>query len=246
MAENIFSPAMLKSVEDQITEHLIQAVVDGRLKPGDRLVASDMAAQFGVCRSTIVSVMQLLSAYGIVQTKRGPRGGSYIKESPLDDAFRKRFGAKIPSPEIIAKSVTLEEFCVFRETLETAVCISCMQEFAKDPDSEIKSLLCQTVEDAISGKLLPDNYNVAFHTLLASACGNTLLARGVDSLDSVVLSVLESIKPPKENKEKGVAQHKLILEAIIAGDEEGIRKHVKEHIDHFRNAPGVELKFAEN
>ncbi len=246
MAENIFSPAMLKSVEDQITEHLIQAVVDGRLQPGDRLVASDMAAQFGVCRSTIVSVMQLLSAYGIVQTKRGPRGGSYIKESPLDDAFRKRFGARVPSPEIIAKSITLEEFCGFRETLETAVCISCMENFAKDPDSEIKSLLCQNVQDAISGKLLPDNYNVAFHTLLASACGNTLLARGVESLDSVVLSVLESIKPPEENRSRGIKQHKLILDAIISGDEEAIRKHVKEHINLFRDAPGVELKFAEN
>ncbi len=242
--DNLFTPSMLKSVEDQIAEQLIKAVVTGKLKTGDRLVASDLALQFGVCRSTIVSVMQLLAALGVVQTKRGPKGGSYIKESPLDDSFRERFSDSYPpSIEIIAKSITLEEFCQFRVLLETEGCVRCAREHAGNRGSAFMDLLAQNVEDGLTGRL-SDKYNISFHTILARGCSNRLLSRGLESLDKVVQSVLEE-NGSDEMVRKGKLQHKKIFEAIQSGDEEAIRQAVIDHVALFRESPGVACMFAD-
>ena len=243
-SDNLFTPSMLKSVEDQIAEQLIRAVVTGKLNPGDRLVASDLALQFGVCRSTIVSVMQLLAAFGVVQTKRGPKGGSYIKESPLDEAFRTRFSDSYPPDnEIIAKSITIDEFCRFRVLLETEVCLMCARDYAKDHDSAYIKLLGQNVEDGLAGRL-SDKYNVCFHTILARGCSNKLISRDLEALDKVLQSVLEEGGSSEDSVRRGRCQHKIIYDAIISGDEEAIRQAVIDHVALFRDNPAAENMFA--
>ena len=60
-------------------------VVEKGLAAGDRLPSEpEMIARFGMAKGTIREAMRLLEAQGLVETKTGPGGGSFIKQVVYD------------------------------------------------------------------------------------------------------------------------------------------------------------------
>ena len=65
---------------DEIVQRISEAIQLGLLDDGERLpVEVDLAAQFGVAPMTVRDALATLREQGLVQTRRGRSGGSFVK-----------------------------------------------------------------------------------------------------------------------------------------------------------------------
>ena len=69
----------------QIRDQLRDRILNGGLKPGDRLPQErDLIEQFGVSKGTIREALKALDAQGIIKTRTGPGGGAFI--APVNES----------------------------------------------------------------------------------------------------------------------------------------------------------------
>src|SRR5215468_11075508 len=75
---------------DTVIERLTQAIVDGRLKPGDRLPSeSQIAATFGISKPIAREALRELAALGVIQMQQGKVGRiRAVHSGPLARFFR--------------------------------------------------------------------------------------------------------------------------------------------------------------
>lgn len=72
-----------ESLYEQVIDAFCEALIDGRLTPGQRLVERDMAEQMGLSRGPIREALSILERQGLVN--RHPRKGSYVADLTQED-----------------------------------------------------------------------------------------------------------------------------------------------------------------
>jgi len=78
----------------QIYEQLRRAILDGRLRHGDRLPPTrELARRLDVSRNTVSLAYEWLSAEGLLSGRKG--AGSFIEGEPAPRSLRPRVGAPI-------------------------------------------------------------------------------------------------------------------------------------------------------
>ncbi len=84
---------------DEITDRLVTAIAIGEYLPGARLpVERDLAASLGVGRMTVRAALARLVARGLLETRRGRGGGSYVLDQwpeSSNDAVRRTLGMRL-------------------------------------------------------------------------------------------------------------------------------------------------------
>ena len=74
-----FKPIKKKKASDLIVEEIWKMILDGKLKPGDRLPPEfKLVERFQVSKVTLREALQTLETYGHITRKRGPGGGSVV------------------------------------------------------------------------------------------------------------------------------------------------------------------------
>lgn len=73
-----FTPVDEISLRDQVANNIRRAIDAGALKPGERLVEADIAAQMGTSRAPVREAIRLLEQEGLVTNV--PRRGSFVIE----------------------------------------------------------------------------------------------------------------------------------------------------------------------
>jgi DNA-binding FadR family transcriptional regulator len=85
---------------DEIVQRVTEAIHLGLLDDGERLpVELDLAAQFGVAPMTVREALATLRGQGLVETRRGRSGGSFVRRpaSPPVEALTARLADLSPS-----------------------------------------------------------------------------------------------------------------------------------------------------
>ena len=72
-----------KPLRDVVFENLREAIVEGRLKPGQRLMEVQLAEQLGVSRTPVREAIRKLELEGLVVML--PRKGAYVANMSLKD-----------------------------------------------------------------------------------------------------------------------------------------------------------------
>ena len=75
----------VKSLTEQVYDHLRVDIVTGRLQADDRLVELEIAASMGTSQAPIREALQRLEREGLV-TRRG-RSGTYVTGWVLDEIY---------------------------------------------------------------------------------------------------------------------------------------------------------------
>lgn len=75
----------LQRAPEQIADRMLAAIVVGVLAEGERLPSErQLTLQLGVSRETVRSALRRLVTLGVVETRRGRRGGTFVKAPPED------------------------------------------------------------------------------------------------------------------------------------------------------------------
>lgn len=190
-----------------IADRIVDAILAGRLAPGQRLGEQALADLFGCSRTLVREAMARLSARGMVEVNA--RRGWFVVQPSLDDA-REAFGARL--------------------ALETGLLHGLAGPLPKAAIRQLKDHVAReqaAIRAADAGErswLLGD-----FHVCLAECAGNSLLADIVKDLTArttLIATLYQSTHAASES----CAEHALIVAALEAGDQPRAIALLRAHI----------------
>lgn len=78
----LFEPIGEQGRAEQVEKRLLHAITGGHIRPGDRLPSEqDLAQTFGVSTVTVREALRGMRAHGVIETRRGRGGGSFVAPS---------------------------------------------------------------------------------------------------------------------------------------------------------------------
>jgi GntR family transcriptional repressor for pyruvate dehydrogenase complex len=174
-------------VSDQVKKILKQAVIDGKLKPGDKIPTEEkMAQQFKVSKVTVREALRDLEAEGLIEKRRGLYGGSFITHHGS-----KKIGELVIDSYRIG-AITPEELVDFRQILEPALAALAVER-RTDEDLRAIQLIIEEVEEGIRRGRPNRSKAIEFHRLLADACHNRMISMVMGALVKVFEEILSRI-----------------------------------------------------
>ena len=212
-------------VSDQVKKILKQAVIDGKLKPGDKIPTEEkMAQQFKVSKVTVREALRDLEAEGLIEKRRGLYGGSFIARP----GSAKMGEWMINSFRIGA--ITPEELVDFRQILEPALATLAVERRTED-DLRAIHLIIKEIEEGIHQGKPNRSKAIEFHRLIAEACHNRLISMVMEALVNVFIEILSKIPMTLEDAKVDLEYCKKIYHYLVC------RKKKKAHdlmVNHFK------------
>jgi GntR family transcriptional repressor for pyruvate dehydrogenase complex len=207
---------------DLVIERIKTLLIEQKLKPGNLLPSENMLSEsIGVSRGTIREAMKILSAFGIVEIRRGD--GTYIATS----ANRKIFDPLIFS--LIITNTDSEELIQLREMMEVGV-INLIIKNATDEDiEELKAAHRQMEEkfnEGVDDLNVLNECDIHFHRVMARITRNHL----VENIYNFVIDIFA----PTINARYALDVHRKLLDAIVKRDSEQATSNEHEHTTVWR------------
>jgi GntR family transcriptional regulator, carbon starvation induced regulator len=189
---------------DWVEERLRLAILQGELRPGQRLHANDLAQRWEVSATPLREAFQRLASDGLVEML--PQRGARVADPSAGDAA-----------QIYELRLMLEPMCL-RQSLEASdddhrrEITGAFDEFRSAP----------TLELAIDA-------HARFHAVLLSRCPSPWLLRFTTQLSEASrLFQLASVGRPARRHPK--AEHRALLDAAVRGDVERCVTLQEEHL----------------
>jgi len=187
------SGAMLN---DLVREAIREAIVSGKLEPGDRLVEGKLALEFGVSRNPVREALKALNNEGVVAIS--PRRGAVVAEL---------------SPEEVGEVIEL------RAALEGLSARLAARRLRPEAASLLKDILDRGDAAVASGDHEElSRLNEAFHAELARSGSNRFLADFMRTLRTKTHWIFSRIA--RERAVESWDEHAGILRAVLDRDEE--------------------------
>ncbi|MHA3022468.1 FadR/GntR family transcriptional regulator [Mycobacterium sp. BMJ-28] len=213
---------------DEITDRLVTAIAIGEYLPGARLPAErELAASLRVGRMTVRAALARLVERGLVQTRRGRGGGSYVLQQWPDS-----------STEAVGRTLTmrvaeLRDRCDAICRIHGAVCRAAA-ESRTDADVALLRERLAAYRDAESG-LAAQQADSALHLAIMDAAHNAVLKQVLLELEASV-----SIGAPahvwgepasmRKMELRALAEHEQLIDAITDGRGEEAEALARGHV----------------
>lgn len=183
-------PIRRETLEDQVYRALRQAILDGRLKGGERLVQEALASTFGTSRIPVRDALRRLHQEGLVEADE--RGGYRVATWGPED---------------------VEDVYTLRLLLEPEALRLAGPKLSEEELDELEALQFQMEEAASEGDL--DRYvdlNRSFHFFLYEAAGKRRLFQFIQMLWSG-LPPLTPLSVPGQ-LDRSNREHRLLVQAL--------------------------------
>jgi DNA-binding FadR family transcriptional regulator len=228
---------------ETIATQLRTALIEGRIRPGDRLLTEpEMADDFGVSRSTVREAIRILRGQGFVQTLRGAKGGHFMV-SPQTDVVAESVGETF-GVWFDAGTVSVAEVDEARNIVEAA-CVRLAAERRTEEDLEaLRGVLVEAANDDQPLTAFLD-LDVRFHRAIARAARNRLLELPMAAIHLVRPRTNRLLR--RHDRTAVRSQHARLYDAIVARDPEAAEAAFMEHAEYIadeREAAIVEQRRA--
>jgi GntR family transcriptional repressor for pyruvate dehydrogenase complex len=222
-----FGPLAPVRLADGVLAALSQAILDGRLKPGEALPSeAALAASFGVSKQVVREAVRQLAALGAVQIGQGraTRVVEMTDAQPLARFWRFAVGS---TREGLAEAVEM------RRILEPQVARLAAKHATPDGVAALRGALKRM--DAALGDVpawIPADLD--FHEQLGRMSGNRLVRLQVQGLRPVIEEVLRHFNSAQRSKadwRRTLARHRRVADAVAAHDGEAAFACMLEHFE---------------
>ena len=191
-----------------LRDELEQEIVEGRIRPGERLDEMTLAGRFEVSRTPIREALFGLESSGLVEII--PRRGAFVR--------------KVGARELV------EMFEVMAE-LEAACGRFACQRMTEEQEAELQRRFERCEEAAQTGKVA--RYyaaNEAFHAAIYSASGNAFLKKQALALQSRLKPFRRHQLHARGRLQQSNQEHRAIVAAISAGDQAAAEAALRGHV----------------
>lgn len=184
-----------RSAADELTERLVELIVTGQLKPGERLVEAELADRYSVSRGPVRSAFAVLRQLGLVEVPT--RRGTVVVEltrAEVADLYEVRIALECAAVDRLAR---------LRDTLDL---------------SEMRARLQQLEDVGPAGSSnARASTSVEFHHSLMTASGNARLLRAWEShADLIKLAMRIRQDAPRPMQDPALHEHREMLDALYS------------------------------
>lgn len=223
-----YPPLRQQRLADVITERLEGMILEGSLKPGQRLPPErELAERFGVSRPSLREAIQKLAARGLLSSRQG--GGTFVNET-LNSGYTD------PLLEMLSRHKEFHlDLLEFRDAMEG---ISAYYAALRSTPAD-KAVLIQRFEELDGGFVgaapaQEAKLDAAFHLAIAEAAHNVLLLHTIRSifhlLEQSIVDNLAHLFAKPDSRSQLMKQHRALLDAILDGRAEDARARAHEHL----------------
>ncbi len=204
-----------------LAAELRTAALSGELFPGQRLVESDIAQQYGASRGTVREALLVLETEGLVE--RQANRGAYIRVVSLEEAI---------------------EMTEVRAVLE-GLCAAKAAESINDEDrAELRAIGEQIREAVRTADIVAYTENTQLlHGRIAEISGQSTAKQALDRLRYQDVRHRFRVALDSGRPQEGLLEHLAVTEAICTGTpdeaEAVMRKHLVHVQDALRRAPEI-------
>lgn len=210
----------LKSIADELFDHLRDAIVRNQIPAGTRVVEEIIAARANVSRTPVGQALRRLQATGLL---RASQHGLVVSELSADE---------------------LSEACTVRDSLE-ALAARLAASTRTDLDVALLEEVTGRFEAAIGGDVQEVvALNHAFHEIVWDAARNTFLKKNLEVTRSLIERLNSTTLASEARQRDALGEHQAIVDAIVARDADRAESATLEHF-HKASAMRVLSKRAE-
>lgn len=190
---------------DQVYRSLLDAISEGTMAPGERIMQEDMAEQLAVSRQPVLQALRLLKKDGFVLDAPG-RG---VLVAPLDVAWLTHIYQVRSALDALAARLAARA----RHPIDPQL-IS--QGRAAARSSEVKAMMAA---------------DVRFHAAIYAASGNPLIAQSAQLHWQHIRRAMGAVLQVSTMRESIWDEHEAIAQAISRGDEDLAETLIRQHGD---------------
>lgn len=223
----MFRPYESKRAFEDVADQILQAIMTGILRDGERLPSERaLADEFRAGRLTVREALRTLETRGLIRIKKGSGGGAYIA-----------MGNRQNLAAIIVDNLTLEgltghQITEARIGLECAIVKSAIKNATPKDMADIyqdleesKVMTEQDDPQAVVSKM------INFHLLMAEASHNLPFIMFIRALMEWARRKLIHYAPPSEHLRYSYRTHRGICEAVGMKDADLAQRLMKKHIE---------------
>lgn len=229
--ETLFGRVNRVTIYEQVAERIRAAILDRSLSSESGLPSErELAAQFGVSRTTVREALRHLQAQGLLSAS-----GRTSPMRPADpeaalSRFREALGLVVQ-----LNSISLSDLVELRLAIETAALVRAAQSPVAEHIEEARQALEAMEQPALKP---PDFYeaDAAFHAALVAASGN-------DALRLVMLAVKDNIRMKLDDAMRGrsfakirpkvLEEHRSLLAAVESGKVKVVSALLRAHLEFY-------------
>ncbi len=235
--DDLFFPVESRRSFERVSEQIKEAIVDGRLKSGDRLPPeTELAAKLHVSRQTVREALRMLEHAGLLETpKRGSGGGTVVRNA---------IPATISGLFVDAlrmDSISVDELNEARASIEQVILEFAIERANEEDIRALSENVAESRRLTAAGVEASEN-DVEFHRLLARCSKNRVIEVVADALLCVLKSILARTPPTLQMSAESVKRHEAVLMALKTRDIEAAQSEMFHHLntvlDDIRQARG--------
>lgn len=224
-------PIRKSRLSEQVLERIKGAIKDGTYKAGDQLPNErDLAEQLQVSRASVREALRTLGNMGIIESRVGVNGGTYVKELTIDgiiDPFSEMLGNE---HRIILEMID------FRLVIETEYARIAAERRQADDLRRIRESL-ETMELEVGEGEIGLNGDNAFHDAVAMATHNSVFLKMLQVSKGLLSRTRETTLSIEGQPSHSIDDHRKIFRAIEKKDSDEAAKNMREHLKKaMRNA----------
>ncbi|MEY9893197.1 DNA-binding FadR family transcriptional regulator [Catenulispora sp. MAP5-51] len=211
--DEIKPPQRVASLASQLVASLRELIESGEWPVGMRIPPEQvLVEQLGVGRSTLREALGALSHLGLLEARVGD--GTYVRASSELQSVMVRRASAGRRDEVLELRAVLEEYASGIAALRRSEDVRRLREL-----SEVMAK-ASTPDDmaALAGA------DGTFHRAVAQASGNSLLIEVYDYLGTALASALGGLPWSDSAATEHAEQHRLLVDAIEARDEDEARR----------------------
>ncbi len=222
-------PVAVPKASDVLANHLREQILSGKLAEGVALpVERELASSVGLSRGTVRDALRVLEIEGLVLTRPGRAGGSFVRRPDATTLQRSL------NMLVSARGVRFDSLLETRDALEPAAAeLAARNRTEADLQrlDEISDQLRRSVGD-IPAFL---QHNVEWHVAVVAASHNEIMKIILDSLSRAILQAtdISDFNTPRTMNDTLVV-HDRILAAIRNGDPDKAATAMSRHVHGYR------------
>lgn len=195
-------------LRDVVFNTLREAILKGDLKPGERLMELQLAAQLGVSRTPIREAIRMLEQEGLAVTV--PRKGAEVAKMTLkgmEDVLEIREALDILACQLACDRITEEQ-------------LASLAEKKKAFEDSLKSGNVRAIAET----------DVAFHDVIYDATNNPKLVNMLNNLREQIYRYRVEYLKNADNYPKLIEEHNEIFDSLANRNQEHATSSIREHV----------------
>lgn len=217
----------------QIATAIRDAIISGDLIVDSRLPSeSELAEQFSVSRPTVREALKRLAAQSLIRTQRGATGGAFINRLSFEEAY----GQQITTSTLLLSmnAVSFDVACEARFAMERACAPLSAERRTPDHLATMRAEIHRQSQPGLTDEAFCAS-DVAFHRALVDGAGNPVLSYQLAGAVEAMQPLMNMITFTARSREKIVALHIRIADAVEHRNGETAQSSLIELADYTRH-----------